>query len=64
MYRQYENARALESDLKALKTEYTDAQKSGADFDTLLSLHEKIEDMTARVNFAWQDDEYNAGFTD
>ena len=64
MYRQYENPQALENDLKALKNDYEDAQKNGADFDTLFSLHEKILDMTARVNYAWQDDEYDAGFTD
>lgn len=58
MYRQYENPRILERELKSLKEEYKILSEKGADEDTLFGLHEHIEDLEERVNFAWQDDEF------
>ena len=56
MYRQYENPRALEKELKELKNEYKKAIEEDADEETLISMHETIDDLEERVNFAWQDE--------
>lgn len=56
MYRQYENPRTLQSELKALKEEYKRLLEQDADEDALISMHEHIADLEERVNFAWQDE--------
>ena len=55
MYRQYENPRELEKELAELKATPTD----GMTEDELISLHETIMELQDRVNFAWQDEEYD-----
>ena len=57
MYRQYENPYILEKMLKELKEEYHRAIAENLDEETLISLHEDIQDLEQRVNFAWSDDE-------
>lgn len=59
MYRQYENPYKLEEQLKQRKAEYQMALAENADEDTLISIAEDIADLEERVNFAWQDDEYD-----
>ena len=59
MYRQYENPYTLEDRLAEAKADYTQALENGADEDTLISLAETIHELEERVNFAWQDDEYD-----
>ena len=59
MYRNYENPYGLERQLKELKQQYRNAKANGADEDTLISLSLDINDLEERVNFAWQDDEYD-----
>ena len=56
MYRQYENPYKLEEQLKELKEEYNNT----TDEDRLISLSESIAELEERVNFAWQDDEYDS----
>lgn len=58
MYRQYENPRALESQLKALKEEYEALLEQSADENILISMHEDIADLEERVCLAWEDEEY------
>jgi len=58
MYRQYENPWELEKRLKALKEELHKAYALGADTTELEDLHLEIHELEERVNFAWQDDEY------
>ena len=55
MYRQYENPYALEEVLIKVKEEYRRALEENVDEETLISLHEDIEDLEERVNFAWAD---------
>lgn len=57
MYRQYENPYILEKRLNELKEEYHRAIAENLDEETLISLHEDIQDLEQRVNFAWSDDE-------
>ena len=54
-YRQYENPRELERELAELKAKLPMV----TDEDALVSLHESIMEMEDRVNFAWQDEEYD-----
>lgn len=59
IYRQHENPHELENKLKALKEELHKAYQLGADVDELQDLHLEIHELKERVNFAWQDDEYD-----
>lgn len=64
MYRQYEDPKALEIALEAAKYDLEDYQASfrgsihKPDLDTLVSLHETIDDLKERINFAYQDEEF------
>ncbi len=58
MYRSYENPYKLELQLKELKQQYYDAKVSNTDDDILIDLSIEISSLEERINFAWQDDEY------
>lgn len=55
IYRQYENPRELEKELAELKAQIPLV----TDEEEMNSLHEAIMEMEDRVNFAWQDEEYD-----
>lgn len=55
MYRQYEKPNTLKEALTNLKREYKLALENNADEETLFSLHDSIEDLEERLNFAYQD---------
>lgn len=55
MYRQYEKVNTLKEALTNLKREYQIALENNADDETLISLHDDIEDLEERLNFAYQD---------
>jgi uncharacterized sporulation protein YeaH/YhbH (DUF444 family) len=60
MYRQYEDPRKLEKMLQDAERRLSDAQASGTDdLDRLIDLHQEVEELRDRVNFAWQDEEYD-----
>jgi hypothetical protein len=59
MYRQYENPYSLENQLEELKAEYQKAIEENADDETIISLAESIAELKDRINFAWQDDEFD-----
>lgn len=63
-YRQYEDPRALEKELKEKKELLEKAQNEGADEDTLVELHDQVEDLEQRVNIAWQDEEFDMEHSD
>ena len=54
MYRQYENPRSLEAQLAELKQHRANATNE----DEIMSLDESIAELTDRINYAWQDEEY------
>ena len=64
MYRQYEDPRALEKQLEEVEARQetcldactTDDER----FEVIESFAEIIADLKERINFAWQDDEYEA----
>lgn len=55
MYRQYEDARTLKERLERIKEEF----ERETDEDRRISLHETIEELEERINFAWQDEEHD-----
>lgn len=55
MYRQYEKTNTLKEALAHLKREYQIALENNADDETLIGLHDDIEDLEERLNFAYQD---------
>lgn len=55
MYRQYEKPNTLKEALTNLKREYQIELENNADDETLISLHDNIEDLEERLNFAYQD---------
>lgn len=59
MYRQYENPRALEEELEALKNEIAIAIAEGIDGEELSDMYFREADLKERINFAWQDEEYD-----
>lgn len=58
MYRNYEDPYKLEKQLQDLKKEYCNAVENSAPEDTLIDLSIEINSLEERINFAWQDDEY------
>ena len=71
MYRQYENPYTLQAELDRKEEEYAEflhanEQKMhslhpNADSlcETAYAMHQEIEELKERVNFAWQDQEYD-----
>lgn len=59
MYRSYENPYDLERKLEAVQFEYDMMVAEGAPIETLISVQEEIYELKDRINFAWQDDEYD-----
>lgn len=57
MYRAYENPVALQKMLEDAERRLSDAQAAGE--DDLVDLYIEVEELRERVNFAWQDDEYD-----
>lgn len=55
MYRAYEDPFKLEKQLEELKQRQAEA----TDEDELMWLAEEIAELKDRINFAWQDDEYD-----
>ena len=53
MYRDYESPRSLENQIREL---YQRMHNSTSE-DEQISLHEAIEELEQRANFAWQDEE-------
>lgn len=56
MYRSYEDPFKLQDQLAELRAEYENA----TDDEIRISLAESINDLEQRINFAWQDDEYDS----
>lgn len=60
MYRQYENPNLLQARLDNLIAEFDDIMASGkVDDELYYDYHERISDLKERINFAWQDKEYD-----
>jgi hypothetical protein len=62
MYRQYENPRELEAELEELKAEMESKSLDELDFDDLISYAQRKEELEERINFAWQDYEFEMDY--
>lgn len=62
MYRQYENPRELEKELEELKAEMESMDLDDLDLDDLMFYHERKEELEERINFAWQDEEFEEDY--
>lgn len=58
MYRRYEDPRKLEKQLAKLKRQYQQTE----DADERMYLAQEIAELKDRVNFAWQDEEYEEDY--
>lgn len=58
MYRQYENPWELEEELAKLEYELTMAEYEGASDEELADIQMSIYEIKDRINFAWQDNEF------
>ena len=58
MYRQYENPYELNKYLCELEAEYDTRLEEGESAEDLIDLVIDIETLKDRINFAWQDNEY------
>ena len=60
MYRQYEDPRKLEKLLEEAKVQLEAAKQEDPDNDDrLIDLALEVESLKERLNFAWQDEEYD-----
>lgn len=59
MYRQYENPYELNKYLCELEAEFDTRFENGESLEDLIDLAEDIATLKDRINFAWQDQEYN-----
>ena len=59
MYRQYENPYELNKYLCELETEFDTHFENGESLEDLIDLAEDIATLKERINFAWQDQEYD-----
>ena len=57
MYRQYENPRELEGRLEMAERRLAILVQTGADDDKCLDAYNDVQDLKARVNHAWMDEE-------
>ena len=59
MYRQYENPYELNKYLCELEAEFDTRFENGESLEDLINLAEDIATLKERINFAWQDEEYD-----
>ena len=60
MYRQYENPHYLEERIRSAKNELCLREAAGDDIESLADLHNEICELEERLNFAWQDEEFDS----
>jgi hypothetical protein len=60
IYRQYEDSYKLEKQLAEVKSMYRRAIEEGVDENVLMDMALEIHELEERINFAWQDDEYES----
>jgi hypothetical protein len=62
MYRQYEDPVELQKRLDERKEDLRKAYATGADVYEIMDIELEIEELKDRINFAWQDDEYDSEY--
>lgn len=59
MNRQYEDPHKVEQMLDEAQRELEIAKRDDDNIDRIIDLHNWVEELKERINFAWQDDEYD-----
>lgn len=59
MYRQYENPHKLEELLEEAERTLQMLKDEDADDDSIVDAYLWVEELKDRINFAWQDEEYD-----
>lgn len=59
MYRKYEDPHTVEEMLAEAHMALEMAKRDGDNIDRIIDLYNLVEELKERVNFAWQDDEYD-----
>lgn len=59
MYRRYENPHKLEEMLESAERTLQELKQEGADDDAIVDAYLWVEELKDRINFAWQDEEYD-----
>lgn len=65
MYRQYENPAKIQKMLEAAEEELARAKeedRENIDIDLIIDLDNWVQSLKERLNFAWQDDEYDENY--
>ena len=63
MYRQYENPAKVRKMLEAAEEELVGAKEEDPEnIDLIIDLANEAESLKERLNFAWQDDEYDEDY--
>lgn len=62
IYRQYEDPWKLEKMLAEARAEYDEAVANGVPAEVLMDISMGINELKERINFAWQDDEYDSEY--
>ncbi len=62
MYRQYENAYELKKQLEEKQACYDKMEKSTNDIELLYDLHMEIMELKDRINYAYQDEEFEENY--
>lgn len=63
MYRQYENPAKVQKMLEAAEEELTRAKEEDPEnIDLIIDLDNEVQSLKERLNFAWQDDEYDEDY--
>lgn len=63
MYRQYEDPWKLQDRLEEAEKELEQAKEEDPEnIDRIIDLAEEVESLKERVNFAWQDQEYDENY--
>lgn len=60
MIRRYEDPRKVQELLNEAERRLSDAQARGDEIENVIDLHNEVEELRERLNFAWQDDEFDA----
>lgn len=63
MYRQYENPAKVQKMLEAAEEELARAKEEDPEnIDLIIDLDNEVQSLKERLNFAWQDDEYDEDY--
>jgi ABC-type nitrate/sulfonate/bicarbonate transport system substrate-binding protein len=61
-YRRYENPHKVQKLLEEVQQALEKAEQEGREPEDLIDLYQEVESLKERLNFAWQDEEYDENY--